>query len=170
MLDRARTEAFSTAETCGFGTFYSSNICFTGATKPVGAACVVWGWEVCVAQVLRAQPRGRHCPAGPGTHSTQHSWQVEKPHGVYFHKHFRDTYSSPLACTDVWLRQRHTRARPPCSSPFLLFFSVGTQKFPLPVLKSALQAQWVSSSTNNVHGASVGKKSRNVCFYSHAQT
>lgn len=166
MLDRARTEAFSTAETCGLGTFSIQATFVSQEHRTPWEQRVLCGAvEFCVAQ-----PWGRHCPAGPITHSTQHSWQVEKPHGVYFHEHFRDTHSSPVACTNVWLRQRHTRARPPWSSPFLLFFSVGTQKFPLPILKSTLQAQWERSSINDVHGASVGKKSRNVHFYSHAQT
>lgn len=123
MLDRARTEAFSTAEKCGLGTF-SIQATFVSQEQqsPWEQRVLCGAGKFSVAQVQRAQPQGRHCPAGPGTHSTQHPWQVEKPHGVYFHKHFRDTYSSPVACTNVRLRQRHTRARPPCSSPFLLFF------------------------------------------------
>lgn len=102
MLDRARTEAFSTAEMCGLGTFSIQGTSVSQEQQTPWEQHVLRGAvKFCVAQVLRLQPRGRHCPAGPVTHSTQHSWQVEKPHGVYFHKHFRDTYSSPVAYTNV---------------------------------------------------------------------
>lgn len=43
------------------------------------------------------------------------TWHLFPPHD----KHFRDTYSSPAAYTNARLRQRHTQARAPCSSPFL---------------------------------------------------
>lgn len=82
-----------------------------------------------------------------------------------YDKHFRDTYSSPVVYTDVRLRQHHTQARSPVPVHFCwLLFSVATQKFPLPVVKSTLQAQWVNSSTDNAHRASVVKKSKVFVF------
>lgn len=119
-----------------------------------------------MVQVLRLQPQGRHCPAGPITYSKQHSWQVEKSDGIYFH---HMTSISGIHTVVQWHIQTYDwdsvtlKPEHPVPVHFCwLLFSVGTQKFPLPVEKSTLQAQWVNSSTDNVHGASVVTKSRSV--------
>lgn len=66
----------------------------------------------------------------------------------------RDTYSSPVACTNVWLRQCHTQARAPCSSPFLLtaFLSrysevstVSSKVCPLGTVRKQFNQRWVRS-------------------------
>lgn len=119
MLDRARTGAFSTAEIHGLGILsYLSNVCFPGAINPIRAARVLWGCQVlCGSAPGKALPsRSHHVQQTAFMASRKITWYLFPPHD----KHFRDTYSSPVAYTNVWLRQWHTQARAPCSSSFLL--------------------------------------------------
>lgn len=176
MLDRARTGAFSTAEVHGLGILSIPAIFVSQEQQTPSEQHTFCGVaKFCVVQVLRLQPQGRHCPAGPITYSKQHSWRVEKKsHGIYFH---HTTSISGIHTVVQWHIQTYDwdsvtlKPEHPVPVHFCqLLFSVGTQKFPPPVVQSTLQAQWVNRSTDNVHRASVVKKSRSVRFYSHAQT
>lgn len=122
----------------------------------------------CVLELLRRQPQRRQSPGCPSMYRKHHSWQVEKSHGIYFH---HTTSISGIHTAVQWHIQTYDwdsvtiKPEHPVPVHFCwLLFSVGTQKFPLSVVKSTLQAQWANSSTNDVYGASVVKKSRSVHF------
>lgn len=86
----------------------------------------------------------------------QHSWRVEKSHGIYFHHTTRisGTHTVVQWHVQTYDRQRHTQARAPCSSPFLLtaFLSwysevstVSSKVCPLGTVRKQFNQQWVRS-------------------------
>lgn len=149
--------------------FYSRNICFTGAINPVGAACVAWGCEVLCGSGAETSAPGKALPSR--SRHAQHTafMASRKTTWCLFPQAFQGYIQQS---SGIYKRMTETASH---SSQTTLFQSI-----------SAVFLCWnsevstasiivhppgtVSSSTNNVHGASVAKKSRNVHFHSHAQT
>lgn len=82
-----------------------------------------WGWDVLCGGVAETSAPEKAEP-GMSQHVQETSFMASRKITRYlfppYDKYFRDTYSSPVAYTNIWLRQCHNQARAPCSSTFLL--------------------------------------------------